>query len=116
LTVSSEKRFSYIDGRKIRFVSSAANPLFSSAAAAFENRLIAVVLTGYGMDATDGVQTVKAHGGFVIAEDPLTARHGGMPQAAINTGSVDLILPLEAIAPALMVIIRGEVPTGVRSN
>ena len=108
LTVSPEKRFSYVDGTRIRFVLSSANPLFASAATTFENRLIAVVLTGGGSDASDGVQMVKAHGGLVIAQDPRTARHASMPQSAVKTGAVDYVLPLEAIAPALTAIIRDE--------
>lgn len=79
LTVSSDKRFSYVDGTKIRFVFSAANPLFASAANVFTNHVIAVVLTGCGHDGTDGVQIVKAHGGLVIAEDPRSARYPGCP-------------------------------------
>jgi two-component system, chemotaxis family, protein-glutamate methylesterase/glutaminase len=114
LTVSPEKRFSYVDGTRIRFVLSSANPLFASAAAAFENRLIAVVLTGGGSDASDGVQTVKAHGGLVIVQDPRTARHASMPQSAVKTGAVDYVLPLEAIAPALTAIIRDEPVQGAR--
>lgn len=108
LTVSPDRRFSYTDGTRIRFLLSSANPLFASAAAAFESRLIAVVLTGGGHDATDGVQTVKAHGGIVIAQDPRTARQSSMPQSAVATGAVDYVLPLEAIAPALAAIMRGE--------
>jgi two-component system chemotaxis response regulator CheB len=108
LTVSPDRRFSYVDGTKVRFLLSAANPLFASAAAAFENRLIAVVLTGSGNDATDGVQTVKGHGGVVIAQDPRTALNSGMPLAAVESGAVDYVLPLEAIAPALTAIMRGE--------
>jgi two-component system chemotaxis response regulator CheB len=108
LTVSRERRFSYVDGTRIRYLLSSANPLFESAAAAFKTHLVAVVLTGGGSDATDGVQTVKAHGGLVIAQDPATAQHRGMPTAAVESGSVDLILPLERIGPALDAIVRGR--------
>jgi len=71
--------------------------------------MIAVVLTGSGTDATDGVQRVKAHGGTVIAQDPATAQFFSMPSAAIKTGAVDYVLPVEAIAPALAAIVRGEI-------
>jgi two-component system, chemotaxis family, protein-glutamate methylesterase/glutaminase len=108
LTVSAEKRFLYVDGRRIKFLRSSANPLFESAAAAFENRLIAVVLTGGGSDATDGVQTVKAHGGLVIVQDPATALHVGMPTAAVQSGAADFVLPLEAIGPALDDLVHGR--------
>jgi two-component system, chemotaxis family, protein-glutamate methylesterase/glutaminase len=108
LTISPTMRFSYTNGRRIRFLLSSANPLFESAAAAFKNHLVAVVLTGSGTDATDGVQSVKAHGGLVIAQDPATAKHGSMPSSAVQTGSVDLVLPLAAIGPALDAIVRGK--------
>jgi two-component system, chemotaxis family, protein-glutamate methylesterase/glutaminase len=115
LTISPERRFAYIDGKRIQFLLSSANPLFESASIAFKQHLVAVVLTGGGSDATDGVQSVKAHGGLVIAQDPATAKHWGMPRAAMESGAVDLVLPLEAIAPALDAIVRGRpVPGGVQ--
>jgi two-component system chemotaxis response regulator CheB len=107
LTVSPARRFTYVDGVRRRFLLSSANPLFESAAAAFKTHLVAVVLTGAGSDATDGVQTVKAHGGLVIAQDPATAEHRGMPSAAVQSGAVDLVMPLDRIGPALDAIVRG---------
>jgi two-component system chemotaxis response regulator CheB len=108
LTVGPDRRFTYIDGAKIRFVRSSANPLLDSAANVFGERTIAVVLTGSGLDATDGVQAVRARGGIVIAQDPATAEHASMPMSAIRTGAVDHVLPLEAIAPMLVAITRGR--------
>jgi two-component system chemotaxis response regulator CheB len=108
LTVATDRRFQYRDGTKIRFLYSSANPLFESAAQVFRDRVVGVVLTGSGSDATDGVQGVKAHGGVVIAEDPQTASHASMPRSAIRTGAVDYVLPLEAIAPAIQDIVHGR--------
>jgi two-component system chemotaxis response regulator CheB len=93
---------------------SSANPLLESAAPAFRERLIAVVLTGSGSDATDGVQSVKTHGGVVIAQDKASSEMWGMPGAAVKSGSVDYVLPLDAIAPALDALVNGRaVPDGV---
>ena len=108
LTVSADRRFLYSNGRRIKFLRSSANPLLESASIAFENRLIAVVLTGGGSDATDGVQSVKAHGGLVIVQDPATAQHTGMPSSAVQSGAADFVLPLEAIGPTLDALIRGR--------
>jgi two-component system chemotaxis response regulator CheB len=47
----------------------------------------------------------------VIAEDPTTAEHFAMPQAAVRSGAVDYVLPLAAIGPAIDAITRG-VPLG----
>jgi two-component system chemotaxis response regulator CheB len=102
LMFSETGTFRYIDGTRIRFLRSSANPLFESAARIFGSNAVAVVLTGSGMDATDGVQAVKTRGGIVIAQDPATATHPSMPTAAIRTGVVDYVLPIEQIAPTLI--------------
>ena len=76
--------------------------LFESAADAYRDRLIAVVLTGANSDGANGVRRVNRAGGFVIAQDPATAEATEMPQSAIDTGRVDRILPLERIGPYLV--------------
>jgi two-component system chemotaxis response regulator CheB len=110
LQVSPDRQFSFHDGRKINFLRSAADPLLQSAAAAFGNRVIAVILTGSGRNGTGGVRDVKARGGIVIAQDPATAEHAGMPRAAIATGAVDYIVPLEEIGPLLVRLTRAPSP------
>ena len=102
LTIGAQGRFAIRDGTRIHHVLSSANPLFESGAEVLGKRLIAVVLTGWGGDATDGVQAVKQHGGVVIAQDSATSAARGMPQSAIATGSVDYVLPLAEIGPALV--------------
>jgi two-component system chemotaxis response regulator CheB len=108
LTVAADRTFHYTDGIRIRFLRSSANPLFESAARVFDGHVIAVVLTGGGHDATDGVQGVKAHGGLVIAQDEATSEHFSMPRSAIRSGSVDYVLPLGAIGPTLNDIVHGR--------
>ena len=108
LKVTANQRFQYVDGRRIRFLRSSANPLLESAAAAFGGRLVAVVLTGTGSDGTDGVQTVKAHGGIVIAQDKASSQHWDMPEAALKSGAVDYVLPISDIAPALNAVVQGR--------
>ena len=51
-------------------------------------------------------------GGVVIAQDNTTAEYFGMPQAAIETGVVDYVLPLCSIASALVQIVRGGTRAG----
>ncbi len=80
--------------------------LFTSAAKAFGRSLCAVVLTGMGNDGKVGVADVKQAGGSVIAESEETAVIFGMPQQAIQTGAVDVVLPLGAIGKALQGGIR----------
>jgi chemotaxis response regulator CheB len=102
MVLHADRTVHLVDGHKIRHVRSSANPLFESAAAVFRGHLIAIVLTGTGRDATDGVQAVKASGGIVIVQEPTGAEHASMPQSAIDSGSVDSVLPLEEIGPTLV--------------
>ena len=106
LRVGPGRRFALADGRRIRHVLSSANPLFESAARELDGRVIAVVLTGYGRDGTDGVQAVKLSGGTVLAQDEASAEHFDMPRSAIETGCVDRIVPLPHIAAELRRLIQ----------
>ena len=62
---------------------------------------IAVVLAGRGVDGALGIQRVKQAGGWTIAQDA-AGEASEMPRAAIATGFVDLVLPIDEIARRLM--------------
>jgi two-component system, chemotaxis family, CheB/CheR fusion protein len=59
---------------------------------------IGVILSGTGSDGALAIRGVKANGGFTFAQEPTTAKYAGMPQAAIDTGCIDWVLPPEQIA------------------
>lgn len=88
----------------VHFVRPAADHLFESIAGSFGSRAVAVVLTGTGHDGATGAQAVKQAGGRVIVQDETTSEFFGMPKSAIDAGKVDLILPLDDIAPALVAL------------
>ena len=91
----------------VHFVRPAADRLFESIAGSFGSRAVAVVLTGTGHDGATGAQAVKRAGGRVIVQDESTSEFFGMPKSAIDAGQVDLILPLDQIAPALVALCGG---------
>ncbi|MBI2885176.1 MAG: chemotaxis-specific protein-glutamate methyltransferase CheB [Candidatus Omnitrophica bacterium] len=76
--------------------------LFASAASAYQERAIGVILSGMGSDGADGLKQLKAAGGAVIAQDERTCVVFGMPKAAIELGVVDQVLPIDEIADAVM--------------
>lgn len=103
-TVTDDRRIHLFDGTRIRHVRSSANPLFESAALVYGTSAVAIVLSGTGFDATDGVQAIKHHGGAVIVQSVASAQHGGMPKAAIATGAVDYVLAVQDIPAALRLL------------
>ena len=105
LRVTADRRFAYDDSERINYVRPAADPLFASAAAVFGSRTLALVMTGMGRDGAAGTRRVRAAGGCVLAQDPISAEAPFMPAAAIATASVNLTLPLEALAHALVSLV-----------
>ena len=65
---------------------------------------------GSGSDGDAGVRAVKERGGVVIAQDEGSSQYFGMPAAAIGTGSVDRVLPLQDIAAALAGLVTSKDP------
>ena len=76
----------------------AINPLFRSAARAYDGRVAGVVLTGLLDDGVAGLAEIKRGGGMTIVQEPTTAQYPSMPLTAIRRVSPDYILPLDAIA------------------
>jgi two-component system chemotaxis response regulator CheB len=72
---------------------------FDSLAKVFPGKTLAVILTGMGRDGTAGMRSLKAAGGYNVAQDEATSVIFGMPKSAIEANVVDKILPLDEIAP-----------------
>ena len=71
---------------------------FRSLAQSYENRSVAVILSGTGSDGTNGIRAIKEQNGVIIVQTPESAKFDGMPNSAISTGFVDLILNPDSIA------------------
>ncbi|HEY0771746.1 MAG TPA: chemotaxis protein CheB, partial [Sphingobacteriaceae bacterium] len=70
---------------------------------------VAIILSGTGTDGTKGLEAIKEAGGFVIVQDPASAKFDGMPNSAINAGNVDVILS-PADMPAELITYLNEPP------
>jgi two-component system, chemotaxis family, protein-glutamate methylesterase/glutaminase len=106
LLINSSRTVSLTHSALVHFVRPSADLLFESVAGAYGSGVIACVLTGTGSDGAMGVRAVKAYGGTVIVEDPSTAEFSGMPEAAIATGDVDFVLPVEEIADVVVGLVE----------
>lgn len=77
------------------------NVTFRSAALAFGDRVVGVVLTGQLDDGTAGLWEIKRRGGIAIAQNPEEAAFPSMPLSAIRDVEVDYTVKLTEIAPLL---------------
>lgn len=72
--------------------------LFESAAAAFGNRVLGVVLTGMGSDGLAGSRAIREQGGRVLTEDASSCVVYGMPRSVAEAGLSDGVVPLQDLA------------------
>jgi two-component system, chemotaxis family, protein-glutamate methylesterase/glutaminase len=105
LLAKPDKTLSITQTERIHFLRPSADLLFESIAATYQDRAIAVVLSGTGADGAIGVRAIHKMGGVVIVEDEETSEFFGMPSAAIQTGNVDCVLPLSQIADVLQLLV-----------
>lgn len=105
LLINSSGIITLAQTKRVNFARPSADVLFTSVAHSFRQRAIAVILTGRGRDGATGIQQIKQLGGTTIAQDQTTAEFFDMPRAAIQTLSVDFVLPLTEIAPMLVKLV-----------
>jgi two-component system chemotaxis response regulator CheB len=75
--------------------------LFESCGRAYGDEAVGVILTGMGRDGVDGLRSLHAAGGWIIAQDEATSIVYGMAQEAVRAGVVNEVLPLESIGSRL---------------
>ena len=80
----------------------------TSLAAVYGPRAVGIVLSGTGSDGSRGVEALHAAGGFVMVQEPESARFDGMPRSALATGRVHAVLPAEDLPARLLSHLRNE--------
>jgi two-component system chemotaxis response regulator CheB len=92
----------------VRFSRPSIDALFESAADVYGRRLLAIVLSGGNDDSADGTLAVRRGGGFVVVQDPDTARMSMMPRSAVDRGAADAVLPVAGIRALLSSLAQKE--------
>ncbi len=85
----------------VSFARPSIDVLFESAAETYGANAAGVILSGAGHDGAAGIAAIKRHGGLALVQLPASAESSHMPDAAIATGMVDKVLPVDEIVAFL---------------
>jgi two-component system, chemotaxis family, protein-glutamate methylesterase/glutaminase len=106
LLVEPDRSFSLSCDAPVLFSRPSIDVLFESCAEAFRDTLLGMVLTGASDDGARGLARIKALGGLAAVQDPATAVHPVMPEAALRLASPDFVLPLAGLRALLHTVVR----------
>lgn len=85
----------------VNFCRPSIDVLFESAAYAYRERLLGIVLTGANEDGARGLAVVRASGGSAWVQEPATAVARAMPESAIKRAGADRVMTIEEMAAEL---------------
>ncbi len=101
LSVERDLTLSLSQEEPVHFSRPAIDFLFISAADAYGDGLLGVLLTGANEDGARGLAYIKNNGGRTIVQDPRDAQVALMPEAALALHQPDHILTLSGIGQLL---------------
>ena len=104
LLMERDRTFALTNDPKYNHSRPAIDILFETAAEAYGQALIGVLLTGASLDGAEGLKKIREFGGKTIAQDPASAESPLMPRSAINLGAAELVVPLPMIARELCLL------------
>lgn len=80
--------------------------VFLESLAKSRHKGVAVIFSGLDKDGAEALAEFKRNGGITIVQEPKTAKSPQMPEAAIDTGTVDYVLPPAQIPVQLESIVK----------
>ena len=106
LLIERDRHFSLSADARVRYSRPSIDVLFESAADAYKNKLIAVVLTGANEDGAAGAARIKSLGGVVLVQDPKTAESATMPESTIASAHPDWVGSMDKMSQQLIDVAR----------
>ncbi|UPG89125.1 chemotaxis protein CheB [Luteibacter aegosomaticola] len=101
LLVEPNAHFSLSVDARVTYARPSIDVLFETAADAWQDGLVAVLMTGANSDGAHGLKAVRQAGGYAIVQDPDSAESDVMPRAGLEIAGADARLPLDQIAQRL---------------
>lgn len=112
LTITPKRRFALLPPQATDIYHPSCDLLLNSVAEVFGQRAIGIILTGMGSDGTQGMARIREKGGITLSQDEESSTIFGMNHIAIESGAVQKILPVEAIAAEMTRLAAAFVPSG----
>ena len=92
LLIEKDRTFSLDYSEKINFSRPCIDATFQTAAEAYGDKLVCVLLSGSNADGVEGLKTVKSLGGLTAVQSPETCEISYMPQQALLHVAIDEII------------------------
>ena len=105
--------FSLTTEQPVRYSRPSIDVMFGSAAHAYGEKLIGVVLTGANEDGSRGLKCVEEFGGYCVVQDPATAEVSTMPMAALKRVPGAIVVPLPDIAANVVDVAKNGPPARI---
>jgi two-component system chemotaxis response regulator CheB len=106
LSVEEDRSFSLSTEEPHLFARPAIDFLMQSAADAYGDKLLGILLSGANHDGAAGMAAIADAGGMTVVQDPAEAEVATMPAEAIRVRTPDLVLPLSEIHQLLLMLER----------
>src|SRR6266511_2469193 len=91
------------------------DPLFRSAAEAYTERVVGVLLSGMLEDGTRGLEEIKRAGGLALVQDPEDALYRSMPESAISRHAAARNASAESLADLVVELAARKRPAAAGS-
>ncbi|MEJ7679862.1 MAG: chemotaxis protein CheB [Segetibacter sp.] len=101
LLIEKDHTLSLDFSEKVNFSRPSIDVTFETAAEVYQSQLACMLLSGANGDGTEGLKVVKAFGGMVMVQNPVTARVAYMPEKAIAAVEVDRIIDVDEMADGI---------------
>jgi two-component system chemotaxis response regulator CheB len=101
LLVDQGPRLALSADETVHFSRPSIDVLFESAADAYKDRLMGIILSGANEDGADGLAAIHRAGGVTVVQAPESAQSTNMVTAALKQTNASFVLPIEEIAALL---------------
>jgi two-component system chemotaxis response regulator CheB len=108
LLVEQDGTLSLSTDALVNFARPSIDVLFESAALAFRDGVIGVILTGANWDGAAGLRAIQLRGGLAVVQDPDDAEVDSMPRAALEAVVADRVCTLDTLAGVLQQLVAGD--------